>query len=305
MITVAPPGKERPFEEEGLDVWGVHWSYDPGMEGGTFPTPGRHPVRELSLWKESVHFPDVETWEWDEPAKTVWGVDRDKFLVQGFVEMGLFERSYLLLGMEEALVAYLKDPDTMSELTERIADYKIDVICKLHQSINMDLLWYGDDWGTQSDMFLPPEIWRQVIGPHTERIYRTAKELGILVNQHSCGFIEPVIPDIVEMGADVWNPCQPCNDLLSIKNRFKGRLTLWGGIDSQFVLGKPGVTTREVEEEVEKRIYDLASGGGYIAAPSHQIPYPKHIQQAMTEAITRYGYEVYRDKSTQIFEGAL
>ena len=68
------------------------------------------------------------------------------------------------------------------------------------------------------------------------------KHRGILVNQHSCGKIASVFADVVEMGADIVNPCQPCNDLADLKRRFAGRITFCGGIDSQHVLDRPGVT---------------------------------------------------------------
>ena len=85
--------------------------------------------------------------------------------------------------------------------------------------IPLDIIWYGDDWGTQSDLFLPPNVWRRIVKPHTQRIYACTKERGILINQHSCGRIESIFGDVVEMGADVWNPCQPCNDLAALKRQ--------------------------------------------------------------------------------------
>jgi len=55
-------------------------------------------------------------------------VDRTENRVCAFVEFGLFERSYLLLGMEAALMAYLTDTETMSDLLAAIADYKIRLV---------------------------------------------------------------------------------------------------------------------------------------------------------------------------------
>ena len=96
------------------------------------------------------------------------------------------------------------------------------------------------------------------------------------------------------MGADVWNPCQPCNDLASLKKQFAGRIAFCGGIDSQFVLDKPGVTTQEVRAEVRRRIDELANGGGYIAAPSHGVPYEQELIDAMNDEIEIYGRSVYQ-----------
>jgi uroporphyrinogen-III decarboxylase len=207
--------------------------------------------------------------------------------------MGLFERSYLLLGMDEALVGYMTDPEDMSNLIATLADYKIALIREFHRHIPIDMVCFGDDWGTQLNLFIPPATWQQIIKPHTKRIFDAIHELGALVNLHSCGKIESVFEDIVEIGADIWNPCQPCNDLARLKKRFAGRITFCGGIDSQFVLARPGVTTDEVRAEVRKRIDELAEGGGYIANPSHGVPYDQALIDAMHDEIAIYGRQFY------------
>ena len=303
VATIGSPVIERPSWQEGLDAFGVHWSFDANAEGGTYATPAGHPVTDVTQWKASVSFPDLDSFDWEILKEKAESIDRDEFLVQGFVEMGIFERSYLLLGMEEALIAYLTQKDIMLGLAAAIADFKIEVIRKLDEAIDMDMIWYGDDWGTQVDLFMPPNIWREIMRPQTQRIYSAAKARDILINQHSCGKIESIIPDMVDMGADMWNPCQPCNNLKAVKDRFGNRLVLKGGIDSQFVLGRPGVTAGEVDDEVKRRIFDLAPGGGYIAAPSHTVPYPDYVQKTMEEAVGRYGHEVYQDNAKSSEEG--
>ena len=150
-------------------------------------------------------------------------IDRERHLVQGFVEIGLFERSYLLLGMEGALLGYLAHPEEMDALVGAIADYKIALVERFDEAGGLDLVWYGDDWGSQDNLLIPPDVWRRVIRPHTQRVYDCMKKRGLLINQHSCGMIAPILGDIVEMGADIWNPCQPCNGLASLKTQHGGR----------------------------------------------------------------------------------
>jgi hypothetical protein len=288
VVTIGPPVVERP-NAAGHDAFGVQWSFEAGAEGGTFPTHGGHTITDLRRWREQLTLPDLDALDWSAARERAGEVDRGSHLVQAFVEMGLFERSYLLLGMEAALMAYLGEPDLMAELVGAIADYKTGLIERMDDDLDLDILWYGDDWGTQDRLFVPPDTWRAVLLPHTQRIYDCAKRRGILVNQHSCGRIEAVFADMVDMGADIWNPCQPCNDLADLKRRFGGRIAFCGGIDSQFVLNRPGVTTAEVRAEVRLRIDQLAAGGGYIAAPSHSVPYDPEIVAAMQDEIATHG----------------
>ena len=292
VIRLMPPVVERP-KEAAEDAFGVRWSLDEEAEGGTYPTHGGHTIHDVSRWREAIRIPDVSQLDWGVVIGEAGAIDRDEYLIEGFVEMGLFERSYLLLGMEEALMAYLTDTNEMRAMLEAIADYKIGLIDAFHRAVGLDSVWYGDDWGTQTSLFLPPPVWRATVMPPTRRIHAHAKSLGILVNQHSCGRIESVFEDLVDMGADMWNPCQPCNDLARLKRVYGDRIAFCGGLDSQFVLGRPGVTADEVRAEVRTRIDEMAAGGGYIAAPSHSVPYDPEILAAMNDEIDRYGRDCY------------
>jgi uroporphyrinogen-III decarboxylase len=283
---------ERP-DRADRDAFGVLWAYEEGAEGGTFPAHDGHTITDLAQWRQQITTPDVDAMDWAGLAKTAAGIDRDKSLALGFVEMGLFERSYLLLGMEEALMAYMTQPELMCDLLAALADYKIRLIERFHEVARLDIIWYGDDWGNQRSLFVPPATWRRVIRPHTQRIYDCAKGMGILIDQHSCGKIDEIFGDLVEMGATCWNPCQPCNDLAGLKSKYGGRIAFSGGIDSQFVLHRPGVTPADVRAEVRKRIDEMAAGGGYIATPSHSVPYNKAIVEAMEDEIRTYGRACY------------
>ncbi len=287
-IQFFPPVVERP-KTTGKDAFGVKWGIDSKAKGGTYPVHNGHTISDICNWREQITIPDIEQLDWSEIIEQVESIDRNEHLLSGFFEMGLFERSYLLLSMEEALIAYLAEPDHMNQMLAAIADYKIALIRKFNEVADLDLVWYGDDWGTQENLFVSPEIWRKIIKPHTQRIYNCIKECGAIVGQHSCGMIEPIFGDMVEMGAKIWNPCQPCNDLAGLKKRFSGQIAFCGGIDSQFVLDRAGVTPEEVRAEVRKRIDELADGGGYVASPSHSVPYDPIILEAMNDEISRYG----------------
>jgi uroporphyrinogen-III decarboxylase len=289
---LGPPLIERPGRA-GRDAFGVLWDYEEGAEGGTFPAHGGHTIADLAQWRRQITIPDIDALDWSPVAKAAAQVDRETTLVVGFVEMGLFERSYLLLGMDEALMAYVSEPERMYDLLGAVADYKIRLIERFHEEAKLDMLWYGDDWGNQRSLFVPPAAWRRVIRPPTQRIYDCAKARGIMVDQHSCGKVDEILGDVVAMGATCWNPCQPCNDLAGLKKKYGGRICFSGGIDSQFVLHRPGVTGEEVRAEVRKRIDEMAAGGGYIATPSHSVPYNKAIIETMENEIRTYGRAYY------------
>jgi len=284
IATVYPPVIERP-DEEGLDAFGVRWLINEDIRCGTYPAPGGHVISDISRWSEELILPDVDVLDWDSVGTKARAINRESSVVSGFIEMGLFERSYLLLGMEDALIAYLEHTNAMEALIGAIADYKIRLIERLYTAAKPDMIWFGDDWGTQNDLFLPPDIWRKTIGRHTKRIYDRIHDLDMIVNQHSCGKIERIFGDLCEMGADMWNPCQPCNDLITLKRRYGHRISFAGGLDSQFVLDNKACGPEAVRAEVRRLFFPMSEGGGYLIGPSHGVPYEKAKLDAMHDEI--------------------
>ena len=296
ICCIPQPVEERP-EQPRADVFGVIWDLEEGAKGGTYPALDRYVIRDLSRWCEQITIPTVEDVDWVGLKRVVDGCDRKTQFLMGYTHMGLFERSCLLLGMENALMAYLAEPKLLDELLDALADYKIRQIEAIIECFQPDMYWYGDDWGHQHGLFLPPDVWRRSVKKHTKRIFEVIKGHNLILHLHSCGKIEEIFADVIEIGVDVWNPCQPCNRLASLKDKFGDKITFCGGIDSQFVLDRPGVTPEEVRAEVRARIDQLAVGGGYIASPSHSVPYDQELLDAMNNEIATYGRTFYTKRA--------
>jgi len=93
---------------------------------------------------------------------------------------------------------------------------------------------------------------------------------NILISYHSDGYIEPFIPELIEIGLDVLNPIQPeCMDPAAIKRRYGDRLAFFGTIGTQttFPFGSP----EDMRQEIRQRIETVGKGGGLILAPSHML----------------------------------
>jgi uroporphyrinogen-III decarboxylase len=82
--------------------------------------------------------------------------------------------------------------------------------------------------------------------------------------------INPVIPDLIEIGVDVLNPIQPASlDPVELKHKFGDRLCFWGSIDEQHTL--PFGTAEDVRAEVRSRLDTLGKSGGLILGPTHHV----------------------------------
>jgi uroporphyrinogen decarboxylase len=138
-------------------------------------------------------------------------------------------------------------------------------------SYDVDAMMFGDDWGMQTGLQMGANIWREFIYPRIKQMYGLVKSKGKFVFIHSCGKVDEVFPDLIDIGLDAFNPFQPeVMDVFAMKQRFGDRLTFYGGISVQQTL--PYGTVTETKDEVKRLLEVIGKNGGYIAAPSHAIP---------------------------------
>lgn len=116
-----------------------------------------------------------------------------------------------------------------------------------------------------------PRLWRRFIKPRVAVMYARAKQAGKYVMQHSCGAIQELFPDLIDMGLDIFNTFQPeVMDVNFCKREYGRHLTFYGGISTQQVL--PRVSPGELREVIKRMIALVGKDGGYIVAPTHAIP---------------------------------
>jgi hypothetical protein len=135
---------------------------------------------------------------------------------------------------------------------------------------HIDICWLGDDFSTQSSMFVSPEHWRTFIKPCLAEQIALARSHDMLVLYHSCGAVRPVLGDLIDMGVNgllVFQTTAAGMDPESIAREFGGRLAFYGGMDVQQVLSCG--TREDVEAEVRRNVRAFEACGGYIVANSH------------------------------------
>ena len=120
----------------------------------------------------------------------------------------------------------------------------MDIIEHLLQ-IPVDGIMFGDDWGYQRGVILGARRWRQFLKPHLARMYARVHEAGKYVLTHCCGSIEEILPDLIEIGLDVYQSVQPeaaNSNPYKLKRTYGRQMTFWGGLGSQSTIpfGTPG-----------------------------------------------------------------
>ena len=183
--------------------------------------------------------------------------------------MSLFERSWVMAGMECILMAMIADKPFAHTLFDRILEFNLQSIenfCRY----DIDAILFGDDWGTQRGLIMGHELWREFIKPRITQMYSLVKSKKKFVFIHCCGQVQELFPELIECGLDVFNPFQPeVMDVFEIKRQYHNRLSFYGGISTQQLL--PFGTTAQVKDAV-KRLIDLGRDGGLFVSPAHAIP---------------------------------
>lgn len=263
-----------------------------------FPdAPGKHPhitpdnavITDIEHWREQLVVPPVEGLDWSQAKAEADSVDRNAGYVMFWSAQGLFERSHFLMGMEEAFIDYLEYPEEMSEMLRAIADFKIAAIKEAYQQIHPDIVYFHDDWGSKQNLFLPPDVWREIIKPLHAEIVKTTHDLGMMFIHHADCICEPLVEDMIEMGIDAWQGVIPQNDIVGIQKRTGNKMAMIGGIDSA-AIDTEGATEEEIRGEVRRCIDEYCPQGRFFPALTSHLFHKRNSEIALDELKT-YGRE--------------
>ena len=173
------------------------------------------------------------------------------------------------------MIEIIENPSFVEALLDKVLEILSqqysNFLDKVGKYLNLFEIW--EDISSQQGPLISPDSYRKIIKPRTRDLINVIKsKTKAKVALHSCGSVSWAIDDFIEIGIEVLNPVQVSAahmDTKELKKKYGDSMSFWGGIDTQRVL--PRGTVKDVEEEVKKRIDDLAKGGGYLFAPVHNI----------------------------------
>ncbi len=262
----AKPGPLEGWIDENTwqDEFGVRWDRSVDRDIGIVCNRVL-PERDLS----GLRLPDPDDplrWEGFGEAVAA-ATDR---CIQFSIGFSLFERAWTLRGMDALFVDMVEAPEFVDELLDRICDYNVALVQRAVQ-FDIDVVHFGDDWGSQRGLMMGPTLWERFLMPRLARQYGAARAAGKFVSIHSCGHVQEVFGQLIEIGLDCFNPFQPeVMDPYEMKRLYGDRLAFWGGVSTQKLL--PYGTPDDVRAEVGRLLREVGEGGGYICSPAHSIP---------------------------------
>jgi len=289
--------KLDPTTDSFVDEWGVVYRRS---RGGYWYDLAGHPLKEGSIAElEAFRFPDP-----GDPNRVKGLADEarrllretDKALMIHAPIGGVFEQSYWLRGLESLFMDMAQNKKYVEALAERVLEWLLEFWTLVLDEVgpHVHVVELSDDLGGQHGPLFSPALYREVYKPRHRRLtdlIHSKTEAKVFL--HCCGSIRWVLPDLIASGIDIINPVQvSARDMETdrLKREFGEDIVFWGGgADATRVL--PFGAPQDVKEEVERRIRDLAPGGGFVLAPIHNIQagVPPENIVALFEAAYEYG----------------
>jgi uroporphyrinogen decarboxylase len=198
--------------------------------------------------------------------------------------MSLFERAWALRGLEDLLMDMLERPACFERLLDAIVEHHL-VLAGKALALGVDCVHFGDDYGMQTGLILGAPNWRRFIKPRLARLFAPVRAAGKVLSLHSCGKVQELFDDFIELGLNLFNPFQPeVMDVFGEMRRCRGRLAFHGGLSIQRTL--PFGSVAEVREQT-RRLLEAGREGGYVFAPAHEVPrdVPPENLVAMMEVV--------------------
>jgi uroporphyrinogen decarboxylase len=204
--------------------------------------------------------------------------------------INVFELIHPLCGHMNMLMGMALDPDWVKDMCKVYSDLTIHLMEILFAEEGLpDGIFFYEDMGFKERPFMSPAMYKDIVWPAHKRTFDYAHSKGLPVIIHSCGFVEPLVPGLIEAGMDCLQVMEvkAGMDLVRIKKNFGDRIALFGGMDIRTLETND---TKVVEAELMRKLPAAMAGSGYILHTDHSVS-------------PRVNYETYRyflDRGRQI-----
>ena len=286
------------------DRWGVtiSWPADhPGQQPIT--TDELKVLKDITKWKEIVRVPDIEAncqegWEaCVAAAREAAGPDR---LLCAFSGTGLFEQCHFLMGFEDTLTNLYEHPDEMHALIDTICEYKLRIMKLYCEKMHPDAIFFHDDWGTKTNLFMNPEMWREFFKEPYRKIYGYIRSQGVIAIHHADSYLVPIIEDMVEIGIQCWQGVLPENDIPALQRQLNGRMILMGGIGA--AIDRADSTEEEIRTYTRKILEECGPGGHFIPSITYGLAGTifKHVDPFIDDEIRKYNEQLHMPARSRV-----
>ena len=181
------------------------------------------------------------------------------------------------VGTERLLMALVDDPDWCVDMFRHFLEVDLALFDRVWDAgYHFDAIKWPDDMGFKHNQFFSVRTYRRILKPIHERAVEWAHAKGVKAHLHSCGDVNPFVPELVGMGMDALNPLEvkAGMDPVHLKQAYGKDLVFHGGINAVLWTDLPAL-----EEEMRRVVPVMKQGGGYIFSTDHSVPDCVHLEE--------------------------
>jgi uroporphyrinogen decarboxylase len=273
-VSYTGPKLHEDIPDRQIDMWGIHRRWIEHDTGGywdycDFPLQDAT-LDDIKAWP----MPDPDNFDYTHVAEQCkqW---QDYCVVAGSAGLGdIINSAGMIRTMSQVLIDLITDAPAGLRYIDRKVDTQLEITRRMLEAAQggIDLLWLGEDLGTQIGPMISVELYRKHIRPRHQRLVDLAKEYGLPVAIHSCGSSSWAFEDFIEMGINVVDTLQPEAKNMApahLKAHFGGRLAFHGCISTAGPVATG--TMQETIDTVRETLEVMMPGGGYAFSPTHML----------------------------------
>jgi len=235
---------------------------------------------------EKVVLPDPDSDEFYQPARDFVARYRGSNRALAVTTRMGISNTYLSMGMEHFSLMLFDNPKFVLQLMDIFVGWACKAIPKIND-LGFDFMIVPEDLAWKQGPLFSPKMIHELFMP---RMKKVADKIKLPWIYHSDGNLLPILDDLLTLGMNGLANVEPnAMDIVELKKKYGHRICLMGNIDLHYTLTQG--TPEETETEVQKRIHELAPGGGYILASSNGLTAyckPENVL-AMNRALLKYG----------------
>ncbi len=229
-------------------------------------------ITDPDKWQEAKArmTPDRDRIPWDRLEANYATWRKEGRWIEAVLWFGFDVTHSWMVGTERVLFALVENPEWLSDVFNHCLDMSLALLEMVwDEGYTFDSVFWYDDMGYKQNQFFSLKTYRELLKPVQKRAIEWAHARGAKAHLHSCGDINPFVPELVEIGLDALNPLEvkAGMDTLHLKKEFGDDLVLHGGINA--VLWPD---PEAIHEEIRQKLPVLKQGGGYVFSSDHSVP---------------------------------
>lgn len=275
-----------------FDYCGV--AHEPGSEACFHMTKMHHPLENATELSELQAYP-YPRFVAEPSGKQIEAVKKaheaGKFAM-GDMQCTIWETSWYMRSMESLMMDMVSEPELANFVLDTVMENAIRNATNFAKA-GVDGLFLGDDIGMQHSIMMSLDLYREYIKPRLKRVIDEARAINpdLVVFYHSCGYVTPFIPDLIEAGVDVLNPLQTeCMDFEEIYQEYGSKISFCGTLGTQTLM--PFGTPEEIKATVNRYLDLVGEKGGLIACPTHILEPEVPVENLVAYIDACKGYRV-------------